>query len=435
MDTKQMHTTHEATWLSKFNSRRFSFALGLSCLGLALLAVPKGRAADGDSTVQEPSNPKAAAEKDDQVKLAPEAMKHYGISVGIAKKRRLTSHLIVPARVSFNTTAMAVVGCPLQGRITELKVAVGDSVKRGDELLVVESVELGEAQSDDLQKRTGVVAAQAAVDPAKGAFERAKSLYDSSQGVTLTELQKREVDYKTAQNTLLIAKAAANAAESKLRLFGMSRESIDQLTQSGEVNPLYTARSPISGTVTERLVTLGELVKPDREKLMVVADMSTLWVLADVPESRFAEVKPGAKATVSVGDQSITATVSRIGLSVDSSTRCIPVRIDVKADPILRPGMFAQVDITSRLGGEGKESTVLAIPSSAVQTVEGGSTAVFIPVKGQPNTFTRRLVSLGDSAGGMVEIVSGLDEGEQIVTAGTFILKAELSKASAKDED
>ena len=386
-------------------------------------------AKDGDAGGKSADNDKSAAGEVTEVKLTTEAIKRYGVSLGRATKQKLVSHIVAPAQVSFNTMAMAVVGCPVQGRVAELKVAVGDTVKKDDELLVVESPELGEAQSDYLQKRTGVAAAEAAVDPAKDAYERAKSLYDSSQGIALTEVQKRQVEYTAARNAALTAQASLKAAESRLKLLGLNKEAIDTLVKSGEINPRYIVRAPLAGTATERLVTLGELVKPDREKLVVVADMTTLWVIADVPETRIAEIKPGAKASVTVGDQSVDGTVFRVGLSVDPSTRSVPVQIEVKADPALKPGMFAQADITTSAG-----DAVVAVPSSAIQSVDG-STAVFLPVDGHPNTFTRRMVSVGDPAGGMVPIVSGLEGNERIVTSGTFILKAELGKASAKDND
>ena len=389
-----------------------------------------GAAKDGDSGGKNADKEKSAAGEVTEVKLTNEAIRRYGVSLGRAKKQKLVSHVVAPAEVSFNTTAMAVVGCPVQGRVAELKVAVGDAVSKGDELLIVESPELGETQSDYLQKRTGVIAAEAAVDPAKDAYDRAKSLYDSSQGIALTEVQKRQVEYTAAKNAALTAQASLKAAESRLKLLGLNKNAIDALVKSGEINPRYVVRAPLAGTVTERLVTLGELVKPDREKLLIVADMTTLWVIADVPETRIAEIKPGAKASVAVGDQSIDGTVFRVGLSVDPSTRSVPVQIEVKANPAFKPGMFAQADITTSAG----DDPVVAVPSSAIQSVDG-STAVFLPVDGHPNTFTRRMVSVGDSAGGMVPIVSGLEGNEWIVTSGTFILKAELGKAAAKDND
>jgi multidrug efflux pump subunit AcrA (membrane-fusion protein) len=383
-----------------------------------------------DSQSNETAKDKSGTAERKEVSLTPEAMRRYGVTVGTAAKQKLISHVVVPAQVSFNTQAMAVCGCPVQGRVTELKANVGDVVKTGDELLAVESPELGEAQSDYLQKRVGVTAAAGSVEPAKSAYERAKSLYEKSQGIALTELQKREVDVKTAENALLVAQSAMKAAESRLKLLGMDKAAIDLLVQSGEINPRYSVRAPLDGTVTERLVTLGELVKPDREKLLVVADMTTLWVIADVPETRVIEIKAGTRASVSVAGQNFDGTVSQIGLSVDPSTRSVPVRIEVKSQPALKPGMFAQADIVSRAGDE----PVVTVPASAIQSI-GGSTAVFLPVDGKPGTFSRRVVEIGDTAGGMVSITSGLNAGEHVVVSGAFILKAELGKASAKDED
>lgn len=390
---------------------------------------PASAARDADDNAK-PSKDKPADDDAAPVKLTPESIKRYGITVGLARKQKLVSELVVPAQVAFNSNAMAVVGCPVQGRVAELRAAVGDTVKQGDELLLVESPELGEAQSDYLQKLTSVAAAEAAIDPAKSAYERARSLYEGSQGIALTEVQKRSAEYKTAQNALLIARSVVKAAQSRLTLLGMGRDAVVKLVKSGDIDPRYTVRAPLSGTVTERLVTLGELVKPDREKLLVVADMTTLWVIADVPESRIAEIKAGAKASVVVGDQSFDGTVSNVGASVDPSTRSVPVRIELKAEPGLKPGMFAQATLTSTAGDE----PVVAVPASAIQTVDG-STAVFLPVDGKPDTFSRRMVSVGDSAGGMVSIVAGLEGGERVVTSGAFILKAELGKAAARDND
>ena len=424
-------------------------------IGLAacLMFAPPARGADRDDDESKGSTPatskevivgstsasKAEEKKEngDQVKLSPEAIRRYGIEIGTAKKTKLASHFIVPARLSFNGLATAVVGSSVQGRVVELKAAVGDPVKKGDELMVVESAELGEAQSDYLLKRAAVVAAAPAIDAAKSAYERAKSLYEGSQGIALTELQKREVEYKAARSSVVTAEAASKAAASKLRLLGMDSQAAEQLVKSGEIDPRYSLRSPMNGTVTERLVTLGELVKPEREKLLVVVDTTTLWVLADVPEARLKEVKVGSKAGVTVpaaGDQSFDGVVSKIAPSVDPATRTVSVQIDLKNDPTLKPGMFATADISNRLSGDNGEEAVLAVPAGAVQTIDG-STTVFVPDRAEPGTFGKRLVSVGNSAGGMVSIISGLEEGERVVIAGTSILKAEVGKASSKDND
>jgi cobalt-zinc-cadmium efflux system membrane fusion protein len=419
-------------------SRRVAILSSL-LLSATFVSSPVAWADKDDAPAQTPDAAKKDEGKKDveQVKLPPEAVRKYGIRIGVAKKRKLISHIVAPARLSFNTEAMAIIGAAVQGRVAEVKVRAGDVVKKGDELLVVESPGLGEAQSDLLQKRTAVVAAEGTVDPAKSAFDRAKTLFDQSQGISLTELQKREVEYKAAQNALLTARAGAAAAENKLTLLGMDQSSIDELVKTSEINPRYVVRSPLPGTVVERAVNLGELVKPEREKLLVVADTSVLWAIVDVPEARLREVARGAKVTISVaamGDRTFDGTVSHIAPSVDDATRSIKVRVEMKGDPSLKPGMFAQADISAGAKGDNGDESVLAVPDEAIQTVNG-STALFLPVKIEENTFAVRLVSTGTTAGGMVSIVSGLEEGERIVMAGTFILKADLLKSTAKDED
>ena len=320
----------------------------------------------------------------------------------------------------------------LRGRAIDLKVKKGDTVSKGAELLVVESPELGEAQSDFIQKKTALATAAPAVALAKDAYDRAKSLYDVEKGIALTELQKRQIEYQSAQGALRAAKSAAIAAENKLQLLGMDQAAVDALAKSGEIMPRYSVRAPIAGTVTSREVTLGELVSPEKEALLVLADMRTLWIIADVPEIRLRDVAIGAAAKVKVAgaEQAIEGTVSFIEASLDPSTRSGRVRIEVKDGKTgIRPGMFAQVEITSSAG---KSESVLAVPDDAVQTVEGNP-AVFVPVQGEENTFTKRAIDIGKPIGGMVPVLSGLKEGEPVVVKGSFLLKAELGKGAAEE--
>jgi len=114
-----------------------------------------------------------------------------------------------------------------------------------------------------------------------------------------------------------------------------------------------------------------------------------LWVLADVPEVRLGEVKVGSKVNVSVaaaGERTFSGTVARIGVAVDPATRTIPVRIEIKSDEALKPGMFAQADIVSTFRDEDGEESVLCVPAEAVQTVHG-TTAVFLAVPGEANVL------------------------------------------------
>lgn len=377
-----------------------------------------------------------AEEHGEEVKLTAEGAKQAGIRIEAARKHALVDTIHAPARVAFNAEGMAHVGSPLSGRVSELKVKIGDKVTKGDPLLIVQSPDLGEAQSDYLLKRMGVETAVPAVDLAKAAHERAKSLYAESQGIALTEVQKREAEYKAALGAQLSAQAQATAAENRLHLFGMDQEAVQALEKSKEIAPHYTVRAPINGQVIEREATLGELVNPDREALLILADMSTLWVLADVPESRLSHVAVGAKAQVMVpalAGKSLEGAVTFIAPTLDPNTRTVSVRIEVKGNGLgLRPGMFAQAVITEA-GDDGKHEPVLAIPEEATQLVEG-EIVIFVPVPGEENTFAKRPVKVGPAVGRLLPVLSGLKEGESFVAAGSFILKAEHGKGSAGHE-
>ncbi|MBS0195979.1 MAG: efflux RND transporter periplasmic adaptor subunit [Planctomycetes bacterium] len=366
----------------------------------------------------------------DEVTLTAEAVGRYGVKVAAAERVTLAPTFTAPARVGFNTEAMAHVGSPLRGRAVEIKVRLGDTVKRGDALLVVESPELGEAQADYFQKRIGAETAAPAVELAKVVWDRAKGLHEQSQGISLTEVQKREAEYKSALAGQKAANAAVVGAENRLHLLGMSQAGVEELARTGEIMPRYTVHAPMDGRVVQREVTLGELVSPDREALMVLADTSTLWVLADVPEARLHEVAVGAGAWVMVGTNGagrLDGKVAFIAPLVDAATRTVQVRIELpEAAGVLRPGMFAQVEIVA----SGETNAAVAVPDEAVQTVEGGP-AVFVPVKGEANTFAKRAVTVGKAVGGLVPILAGLEAGEEFVASGTFILKAELGKGSA----
>lgn len=382
----------------------------------------------------------------EEVTLTPDAVARYGIAIDIARPVTLEPTVLVPARVAFNTEAMAHVGCQLRGRVVAVNVRIGDAVTVGQELLIVESPELGEAQADLMLKRTAAESAGPATELAKLGWERAKGLYERSQGISLTEVQKREAEFKAAAASQRAAEAAVLAAQNRLRLLGMGPDQIESVLRSEEIQPRLAIRAPIDGLIVQREVTLGELVGPDRDSLLTIADVSTLWVLAEVPEAKLQGLLVGNKAWVTLGSRSQTTgsetkqptfegRVSFIAPLIDPVTRTTQVRIEVPADAhkltVLKPGMFAQADISLRNSSDAPAR--VAVPTEAIQTIEG-SPVIFVPVEDEPNTFAKRAVALGSPVGGRVPILSGLSEGEAFVARGTFILKAELGKNSAAHE-
>jgi membrane fusion protein, heavy metal efflux system len=376
----------------------------------------------------------------DEITLTGDAVARYGITTKPAQLWVLRPTLTAPARVGFNTEAMAHVGSPLRGRIAEVSVRVGDAVKVGQDLAVIESPELGEAQAEYIQRLVAVQTANPAVELSRVAWERALGLYEKSQGISLMEVQRREAEHKVAIATLKAAESSRTGSANRLRMLGMDQAAIEELASTGEVIPRYAIRAAIDGVVVQREVTLGELVGPDRGYLMILADVTKLWVLADVPEARLLRIHQGAKAWIDVGSSSeagsrrFDGSVAFISPFVDPTTRTAEVRIEVPVAELgLRPGMFARAEIVEMDPGNPSPAPVVAVPEGAIQTVEGRP-SVFVPVEGEPNTFAKRTVTIGPAVGGLVPVFSGLVEGELFVSAGTFILKADLGKGAAAHE-
>lgn len=409
----------------------------------AHIAAPHDSAAGSDARAQDHGHSHdAASEVDhaDEVTLTDEAIARYGIKTQAAQLWVLRPTISAPAQVNFNTEAMAHVGSPLRGRITEVNVRLGDFVTAGQELVVIESPELGEAQADYLRRRVDVAIAGPAVELSRIAWERAQGLYEKSQGISLTEVQRREAEHKVSISALKAAESAREVAASRLRLLGMGHEAIEALVSTGEVVPRYAIHAAIDGVVVRRDATLGELIGPDREYLMVLADATRLWVLADVPESELWRIHLGAKAWVGVGSlgepgtNRFESSVSFISPFVDPTTRTAQVRIELpSAETGLKPGMFAQAEIVEVDPDGQPRYPVVAVPEEAIQTIEGGP-ALFVPVEGEPNTYAKRAVAIGPSVGGLFPVYSGLVEGELFVSEGTFILKADLGKGAAAHE-
>ena len=374
-----------------------------------------------------PAEPAPAARGVAHVTLSAEALAANGVQIESVAQHELQPVFRVPARVAFNQDGLAHVGCAVKGRVSELRAHLGDDVESGAVLLVVESPELGEAQSEYLQKRSAARTGLPALELARASYERGLGLHERNQGISLSEVQKRESEYRAAQ-------AAQQAAENKLRLLGMDGAALLALANTGVVDARFAIRAPIAGQVIEREVTLGELVGPERESLLVLADLSRLWVLADVPEARLRETAVGARARVLLGIEQAhwcEGVLSFIAPALDPGTRSVRVRIEV-ADrhPDLRPGVFAEAEIASALGA----TTELAVPETAIQTIEGRS-VVFVPVAGAEGSFAPRVVRLGRAVGQLHPLLSGLHAGERYVSAGSFILKAELGRVREQEND
>jgi cobalt-zinc-cadmium efflux system membrane fusion protein len=322
--------------------------------------------------------------------------------------RSLENVLQVPGNVQFNENKLAHVGSRVPGRVVEVRANLGDKVKQGDSLAIIDSTELGTAQSEYLKAKANFLAQEKA-------YERAKKLLEG-KAISLGEYQKREAEYMTVR-------AEFKAAEDKLHLLGLSEAEVKRIGSEHVINSKVAVRAPFSGTVVERHATLGEVIEP-AANLFTLADLSTLWVIADLPEKDITLAKTGLPVEIKVSsypDEVFKGTVAYIADQIDPSTRTVKVRTEVDNSlGKLKPEMFATIFITTQI-----MSDVLAIPQEAVQT-DGNKKIVFID-KGNGG-FEKREVSLGNQVDSFYQVVSGVKPGERIVTKGSFLLKSEAEK-------
>jgi len=346
------------------------------------------------------------------VKMTAEVQKLNGVVVVPAKKQRLAGAFSATGKVEANADRIAHVSPRISGKIVTVKASLGDSVFAGQALATLDSVELGEALNRYQQSKTKLALAQSNMDRIKGLVEK--------KIAARKDIFQAETDYKTAQIEL-------HTDEERLSLYGVSGAAI---AGEGHKKPLLPVKSPISGIITEKHAIVGELSDPSKS-LYTVADLSSVWVLVDINEKDLDKVRKGQAATLTVGafpDLKLRGRITYIADLVDESTRTVKARIEV-ANPgrKLKPEMFATVELALPADA----APVLVVPEDALQDLDGKK-VVFVAESA--NEFAARQVQAGRMAGGMIEIISGLKDGERYAVKGAFILKSEIKKGEVVDE-
>lgn len=288
---------------------------------------------------------------------------------------------------------------------------LGQQVKGGDLLAILYSGELGMAQSAYLK-------ADAKLYVAERSYERAKMLL-AEKVIGLAEEQRRKGELLTTQ-------AEKREARDRLELYGMSDDQIRKLDRDHTIRSYVPIVAPFDGRVIARNLTKGEVVETT-EKLFVVADLSVVWVLANIPEKDIPFIRPDAAATAQPVDILVNAypdevfhgKITYVGDVLDVATRTMNLRLELpNPDKKLKPEMFATIRVWSD-----PEPNVLMVPERAVQRDRERR---FVFVQREPNVFEARDVRLGPSNGRDVKVLDGLLEGETVVTNGAFVLKSEL---------
>lgn len=345
------------------------------------------------------------------IHLNPDQVKAAGIQMAKAEVRKETAALEANGQIGAADDRQARVGVRVPGRVSALKAGVGDVVKKGQTLATIESAELGRAKAD-------YVAAAAGAKVARDTAAREKQLFERKIS--------SEVEWRKAEAEAVRTEAELQAAENRLHALGVGDRALPD--RVGHFSSTIGASSPIAGVVVERPVTLGQMVNPE-DTLFLVMDLSEVWILVDVFERDLAQVGLGQKVKVRVAaypEEEFGGEVSHIGAIVESRSRAVKVRVALgNPGGRLKPGMFARVSLSDTRGSEHEH---LFVPVAAVQRTDEGP-VVF--VRGEEDgEFMPRPVRTGPEVEGFVAIEAGISAGDEVVVAGSFILKSELGKES-----
>ncbi len=312
--------------------------------------------------------------------------------------------------IDFNEDRSVPVLSPWQGRIARVLAKAGDDVKQGDVLFTIDSPDLVASESS-------LIAAAGVLQLSTRALERARAMFES-QSIAQKDLDQATSDQQTAQANLEAARAA-------VRIFGKSDAEIERIIASRSTASELRIASPIDGRVTARNAAPGLLVQPGNGSApFTVADISTMWMVANVAEDELPRVRLGQPVEASLTaypDRQFEGRVSYIGAAVDPNTHRVTVRSEIR-DPRheMRPQMLGTFVIRT---GAPVRSPAIAV--SGVVREGDGTMEVF--VTGDGHRFVRRPVKLGMQQNGLDQILYGVAKGEQVATDGALFLANELA--------
>jgi membrane fusion protein, heavy metal efflux system len=298
---------------------------------------------------------------------------------------------------------------------------VGDQVKRGDPLLEIDSPEQVPPQNDFIAAQTARNKARSQLSLAQIAEKRARDLYEG-KATPFKDLQQAEAQLAAAESDMRSTDSAFDAVRIRLRILGRTDAEISELEQRGTISRVTLISAPIDGTVISRKVGPGQYVKADSgEALYVIADLSTMWLKAQIFEQDIASVRVGQEIEAKVAaapNRIFKARIANISAASDLNTRRIMVRSEIgNPDGALKSEMFASFKI-----GTGEVAPTPAVPTVAV--IREGDVAT-VWVETEPMLFRRRVVEIGIQRDGFTQVRSGLAIGELVVARGAIFVDNE----------
>ena len=376
---------------------------------LALLLAPLMVATQGCNakqnaavTVTETSNP-------NEISITPALAQN--LKFGEPEITNVTGTLRVSAHIETDARRIARVGSPVAGRILKLLMFEGEYVKSGTVLAMLHSTDLSDTQ-------VALIKAYSQQGLAAAAEQRAEQLVKADV-IGRAELERRRAE-------LLQASTEAASYRTQLLGLGMTEAQIRNLETTRKLSADYPIAAPKSGTVLTREITIGQVVQPS-DPAFTIADLSSVWVVANVPEEDAGHLQKGMEVEVRIPalpQHRIEGQLSFVSPIVDPSTRTVEVRMDVpNPRGLLKPDELASMTFI------GHADRKLTVPNAAVVR-EGNKDYVF--VQDGPRKCVLREISLGEEENDRRVVFSGVQQGERIVTDGAFHLNNQRKQNTIK---
>jgi membrane fusion protein, heavy metal efflux system len=357
----------------------------------------------------EPDEHEGHTHKEEKVVRVPAAKaQQLGIKVEVARAGILQTSLTLPGTIALNADRQVHVVSRIPGIVQEIRKQLGDAVRAGEVMAVIDSRELADTKAVYLAARERVTLAETT-------FAREKDLWEKKISP--------EEDYLKAKQALAEVRIELQVAAQKLRALGFAEASVQQL--AGRANASltrYEVVAPFAGTVIEKHIVVGEMLKDDTE-VFVVADLSRVWVDLNLPTKDLALVRKGQRVVIAANTtMQAEGTVSYISPVVSDETRTVLTRVVLpNPDGRWRPGLFVTATLTAS-----DTPVAVLVPKTALQTIDGQPT-VFVQT---PEGFVPRPVTLGRANETHVELTAGLEAGTRYAATETFVLKADLGKGT-----
>ena len=309
--------------------------------------------------------------------------------------------LRVAGQIDFDEQALTRIGASVTGRVTQINAQLGNEVKKGGTLALINSSELSNSQLAYLKARSEKEFHRRTV-------QRAKTLFEADV-ISAAELQRRESEYE-------VASAQTRAAQDQLRVLGVNLKAMEELATTGAIDSVASVMATIKGVVVERKVTTGQVVQP-ADVLFTVADLSRVWAVAQVPEQQVAQVKVGQSVRIEVPaleNEKLIGKLIYVGSTVNPESRTVLVRTELEnTSGRLKPSMLASMLI------ESTPTKRMVVPITAIVR-EQDTDYVFTEEK--PGSFRLKPVRLSSEHNGQRVVLDGLSQGMRIVSDGAFHL-------------